>query len=345
MPLNLTALEDAIASQHERQPFSGVISVRQGGQTVFARAYGYANLAEQVPNTVETRFGIASGGKTFTSVAVCQLVERGLATFDTPLRDCTGGLLPRFDPGVTLHHLLTHSSGIPDYFDESVQDDYEALWRERPMYSFRRPADFLPLFADMPMQFKPGERWAYNNSGFIVLGLVVEHLSGMPFADYIEKNIFQPCGMNASGYFALDQLPGGTALGYIATGDGGWRTNIYAIPVIGGGDGGAFTSAPDLARFWDALLGYKLLSQPTVAQMLTPHWRMPDREDTHYGYGLWLKQRPGDSLAYYMLGGDPGVVFYSGCYPAAGVQFTLLANTEEPASPMFECIAPLLRLA
>src|SRR5690606_12459032 len=112
--------------------------------------------------------------------------------------------------------------GIPDYFDEAVMDDYEALWRERPMYAFRTPGDFLPLFAEEPMQFKPGERWAYNNSGYIVLGLVVEKLTGMPFAKYVEEHVFQPCGMTASGYFAMDRLPGGTALGYIPVGDGEW---------------------------------------------------------------------------------------------------------------------------
>jgi CubicO group peptidase (beta-lactamase class C family) len=142
-------------------------------------------------------------------------------------------------------------------------------------------------------------------------------------------------------------LPYGTAQGYIPAGHGEWRTNIYAIPVIGGGDGGAFTNAPDLARFWDALLGYELLSQRTVARMLTPHWRTkPGTDDTHYGYGIWLKQGPGEPVAYYMLGGDPGVVFYSGYYPVSQVQFTLLANTDDDsATTMFDCIAPLLRAA
>jgi CubicO group peptidase (beta-lactamase class C family) len=323
-----------------------VILVREQGKTIFARGYGMANRAEQIPNTVETRLGMASGAKTFTSVAICQLVERGLASFDTRLRDCLDVPLPRFALGVTLHHLLTHSAGIPDYFDEEVMSDYEALWRERPMYAFRRPSDFLVLFRDGAMKFTPGERWAYSNAGFIVLGLVVEQLAKMPFAEYVQKHIFQACGMASSGYFSMDRLPGGTAQGYIPAGDGQWRSNIYAIPVMGGPDGGAYTTVHDLARFWDALVGYQLLSRPTVARMFTPHWRTnPDDEETHYGYGLWIAQEKGEPRVYYMLGEDPGVSFFSGFYPIKQVQFSLLGNTVAATDAMFNCIAPILRAA
>ena len=153
MPINVRALEDVITLQHKRSPFSGVIFVREQDEIVFAQSYGMANQAEQIPNTVHTRLGMASGAKTFTSVAICQLVERGRITFDTRLKDCLDIPLPQFDSDVTLHHLLTHSAGIPDYFDEAVMDDYEALWQEPPMYAFRTPRDFLALFADGAMKF------------------------------------------------------------------------------------------------------------------------------------------------------------------------------------------------
>lgn len=346
MPINVSALEDAITQQHKRSPFSGVIFVREQGQVIFARGYGMANRAEQIPNTVDTRLGIASGAKTFTSVAICQLVERGQVTFDTRLKDCLNIPLPQFDPNVTLHHLLTHSSGIPDYFDEAVMDDYEALWKERPMYAFRTPGDFLPLFANGTMKFKPGEQWAYNNAGFIVLGLVVEHLTGMPFIEYVEKHIFQACGMMSSGYFSMDCLPGSTAHGYIPDGDGKWRTNIYSIPIVGGPDGGAYTTVHDLARFWDALIGNRLLGQATVARMLTPHWSTnPDDDETHYGYGIWIAQEKGEPQVYYMLGEDPGVSFFSSFYPFKQIQFSLLGNTVAATDAMFDCIAPILKTA
>lgn len=346
MPINVRTLEDAIALQHQRSPFSGVIFVREQDEIIFAQGYGFANRSDQIPNTVQTRLGIASGAKTFTSVAICQLVERGLVTFDTRLKDCLDIAFPHFDPAVTVHHLLTHSAGIPDYFDEAVMDDYEALWRERPMYTIRTPGDFLPLFAHEPMKFKPGEQWAYNNSGFIVLGLVIEQLTGMPFAKYVEEHIFQPCGMMASGYFAMDCLPGGTAQGYIPIKDDEWRSNIYSIPIVGGPDGGVYTTAPDLARFWDALLENRLLSRATVAKMLAPHWHAKSEGDeTHYGYGLWMEQEKGEARVYYMLGEDPGVAFFSGFYPAKRIQFSLMGNTVAATWPMLDCITPILKAA
>ena len=342
--MNIQSLKSTITHQHHRESFSGVIFLRQQGQVVFAEGFGMANIADQLPNTADTRFGTASGAKTFTAVAICQLVEAGKLSFDTPLKDCLDIPLPHVDPGVTVHHLLTHSAGIPDYFDEGVMDDYEVLWRERPMYAFRSPRDFLPLFANSAMQFKPGDHWAYNNAGFIQLGLVVEHMSGLPFTQYIEEHIFKPCGMTCSGYFALDRLPKGTALGYLPTKDGGWRSNIYSIPIIGGADGGAFTTVNDLARFWDALLGYRLLNKETTERMLTPYWRTnPDNDRSCYGYGIWIKLENGERQIYSMQGEDPGVSFYPAYYPKPKLQFSLLGNTVEATDAMYHCIAPFLR--
>jgi CubicO group peptidase (beta-lactamase class C family) len=341
-----SALQDAIAQQNSQSEFSGVIFVRAGGEVILAQGYGMANRAEQIPNTIQTRFGTASGAKTFTSAAICQLVEKGLVTFETRLKDCLEFPLPQFDPEITLHHLLTHSAGTPDYFDEAVMDDYEALWRDRPMYAFRTPQDFLPLFSNETMQFKPGERWAYNNAGYILLGLVVEHLAGMPFSQYVKQNIFAACGMTSSAYFPLDRLPGGTAQGYIPVKGDQWRSNIYSIPIVGGPDGGAYTTVQDMAKFWDALLGYHLLSEATIARMLTPHWLTDPGDDEHaYGYGLWITQEQGQPRVYSMQGEDPGVSFYSGFYPEKQIQFSLLGNTVAASDAMYACIAPLLRAA
>jgi CubicO group peptidase (beta-lactamase class C family) len=343
MPINVRMLEEAIAAQHGRLPFSGVIFLREREEILFAQGYGMANQAEQIPNTVDTRLGMASGAKTFTSVAICQFVERGRITFDTRLKDCLDIPLPSFDVGVTLHHLLTHSAGIPDYFDEAILDDYEALWHERPMYAFRTPGDFLPLFANGTMKFEPGMQWAYNNAGFILLGLVVEQLAGVPFSEYVEKHIFQACGMTSSGYFPMDRLPGQTAQGYIPADEGGWRTNIYALPIVGGPDGGAFTTVHDLARFWDALMGCRLLNRETAARMLTPYWRTNPNKESYYGYGLWMSQEKGRPRVYYMLGEDPGVSFFSSVHPAEQIQFSLMGNRVAPAKAMFDCIAPILK--
>ena len=343
MHLDGRALKNAITLQHEREPFSGVVSVRERGEVVFERGFGLAHRAERIPNAPATRFAIASGTKTLTAIAVARLVERGRLAFDARLADCLDVPLPTFDPHVTLHHLLTHSAGIPDYFDEAVMDDYEALWRERPMYRFRTPSDFLPLFSHLPMKAAPGTAWAYSNAGYVLLGLAVERASGMPFAAYVQRHVLQAAGMAASGFFALDRLPGGTARGYLPTEDGGWRTNAYAVPIVGGADGGAYTTAGDLAALWEALLGGRLTGEATLARMLAPHWRTdPERDDGHYGYGIWIRRREGRAPTYAMLGEDPGVAFSSTCDPESGVLCSLLGNTVDASWAMLGAVTGVL---
>lgn len=341
MALDFDGLEAAIAEQDTARPFSGVIFVRESGETRLLRGFGYANKAEEIPNRPDTRFGIASGTKGFTAVAICQLVEQGRLSFDTLLKDCLPVAFSKFDPAITIHHLLTHTSGIPDYFDEEVMDDYEELWREIPMYNIRQPKDFLPLFQDQPMKFKPGEKAAYNNAGFVVLGLVVEQVSGRPYTRYIEENIFKRAGMDDSGFFALDRLPARTAYGYLPAGEEGWRTNFYAVPVVGGPDGGAYTTVLDMAKFWESLLSFKLLNQATTEKMLSPQvkidWGGPD---DHYGYGIYCAYRDGQLINYYLVGQDPGVEFFSTVYPGKQLAYTIMANTNKNTWPF-----PLVRNA
>lgn len=333
-----------LARQHAAQPFSGVITLQVGGQPALEQSYGLAQRAEAVPNTPRTRFGMASGAKTFTAVAVGQLVDQGRLTFNTRLADSVSLDFPRLDPAITVHHLLTHTAGNPDYFDEEVLDDYEALWRAQPMYQFRTPRDFVPLFAEQPMKFAPGARWAYSNAGYILLGLIVEHVTGQRFADYVQAHVLAPCGMTDSGYFALDQLPERTAYGYIEAA-GGWRTNFYALPVVGGPDGGAFTTAPDLARFWEALRGGRLLSAPTTKALFTPHaTREPGSAEKYYGYGMWIN-RGAAGVEDFMLGEDPGVAFYSGYFDWLDAQLTILGNTGDATWPMLDRVRGVLRAA
>lgn len=337
MPLNVDALETAINRSCEEKSFSGVVHVCERGLPIFSRAYGFADKSNARPNNIDTKFAVASGSKTFTATAICHLVDHGSLTFDTPLSDCLPGLFPHFDPNVTVHHLLSHSSGIPDYFDEEVMDDYGALWAERPMYNFRKPADFLPLFQQLPMKFAPSEHFAYNNAGYIVLGLIVERMSGMAYTEYVQKYIFDPCSMTDSGFYATDQLPENTAYGYLHSEDGGWRTNIFSVPVIGGADGGVFVTAPDMHRFWDALRNRRLLSDDSTRKMLTPHRRFT-RNNGAYGYGVWMRLDGDIVHLYHAEGGDPGAEFISGVVESRGIDFSVIANTNGDLSEMVNLV-------
>ncbi|NGZ77091.1 serine hydrolase [Saccharibacillus sp. VR-M41] len=314
-----------------RVPFSGVVRVTAGGDQASEAAFGFANRSERLDNTADTRFGIASGCKIFTAVAICQLIEQGKLSFGTKLSDCSIAEFPHFDPNITVHHLLTHSSGVPDYFDEEVMDDFEELWRERPVYGMTEAEHFLPLFAGQPMKFKPGERFSYNNSGYILLGLIAEKVSGMKFREYVEQHVFAPANMQDSGYFRTDRLPERTALGYI-DGEDGWRTNIFSLPVVGGPDGGAFTTAEDLDKFWNALLGYRLLSSEMTEKLLTP--QIFEDEESAYGYGVWIRLNGGKVDCRHIMGFDPGVSMVSRVYAESGLRLHVLANIDGAAWPI-----------
>ncbi len=319
-----------IIEQHqEPRPFSGVVMVREGGRIIFARGYGYANRAEKILNRIDARFGIASGSKIFTATAILQLIEAGKLTFDTRLKECLDVEFPNADPNVTIHQLLCHTSGMPDYFDEAVMDDFAALWRIHAPQTIEGPRDLLPLFREKEMQFAPGERFHYNNGGYVVLGLIIEQQTGQRFIDVVEEQIFAGCGMTDAGYFRLDALPTRTAYGYVDEADGGWHTNIYDIPVIGQPDGGAFVTALDMSMFWDALFAHQLLDAETVECMLTPHALVDAEDNLHYGYGVWIIERDDGRYAYHVEGCDPGVAFMSQVNPGCDIEISVLGNSDE----------------
>ncbi|MBB4825495.1 CubicO group peptidase (beta-lactamase class C family) [Sporosarcina luteola] len=313
----------------QKHNFSGSILVKDSQGTLAVSSYGYANRSDQLKNTSTTRYGIASGCKLFTAIAICQLVEKGNLSFEMKLADCLAVDFPTFDEEITIHHLLTHTSGVPDYFDEDVMDDFEELWIDNPMYRIRSVKDFLPLFQDQPMKLTVGERFHYNNAGYVLLGLIIEKASQLPFAEYIQEFIFKKAGMTDSGYFELDALPANTALGYIDHPDGTWKTNIYSLPVKGGPDGGAFVSVGDMAKLWEALLDNRVLSEEYTQLLLTPHVSIDG--DDYYGYGVWIKKIGADICKYHVMGYDPGVSFHSAYYPSTSTTVVVCSNQSEGA--------------
>lgn len=334
--LNFESLEAAIEEQLPQTPFSGVIHIAHNDKPLFSHAYGLANRSDGLPNRLNTRFGIASGGKIFTATAILKLVGEGLLDLKQPLGNIIPELPPNLDKLITIEHLLTHTSGIPDYFDEEIESDYELCWKEKPVYQMRSAVDFLDFIKDKPMKFTPGERFAYSNMGFVLLGWVVENISGMRFQTYIEEKIFGPAWMRSSGYFSNDQLPEHCATGYLLDGDN-WRANIFSIPVVGHGDGGVYTTAADIGRFWKALLSKTYFSEELFTQMTTPQVRIAPESSHYYGYGVWIEEKTGEKCLS-IVGEDPGVEFSSEYYPSSKLQITLLANMNGPLWPMAKII-------
>lgn len=317
MPHALSAIPDPA--------FRGCVHITREGQTLLSHASGYADLPNRIPNTRRTRFASASAGKAFVAVAILRQIEAGRLSLDDRLGRLLDIDLGPIDGSVTLRQLLTHTSGVPDYFDESVMDDYEALWYDFPNYRIRKNADLLPLFADKPMQEPPGARFRYNNSGYVLLALVLEAVTGLPFDAAIQESVFDPCGMTASGYFALDCLPAGCANHYIFCPDtGGYRTNIYSVDAKGTGAGGAFITIDDILSFWQGLLEGRLLSPELRAQAFSR--QAGSAQDGWYGYGFWLMPRSGHRDAVYFEGCDPGVSFLSEYDPDTRTLSVLTSN-------------------
>ncbi|MDH8679740.1 serine hydrolase domain-containing protein [Fusibacter bizertensis] len=289
--------------------FRGAISIKKNKESVFQNAYGYADLPNEIRNEINTRFATASAGKVFVAVGILKLVEEEKLSLD----DTIGGLvdfdLNKIDKSITVKQLLNHTSGIPDYFDESIMDEYDELWIDFPNYKIRKSSDLLPLFIDKPMMYGPGDRFKYNNTGFVVLGLIIEKVTGLPFDTYLKEQIFDPCGMLDTGYYELDRLPARCANAYIFDEvRKEFYTNIYSVDVKGTGAGGAFTTVLDIDKFWENLIDGKLVSKSMVEQMLTVQ---SSDDDTFYGYGIWLSKNDEDRYIPYFQGSDPGVSFIS----------------------------------
>jgi len=314
--------------------FSGVISIKQNGSTIFQMAQGFADMPNKVPNAPDTKFGTASAGKAFVATAVLQLIEKGALNFDSTIGDILSFDLKAIDPQITVRQLLNHTSGIPDYFDESVMDEYEELWIDVPNYRMRTSADLIPLFINKPMMYPRGEKFQYNNTGYVVLGLIIEAVIKMPFDAYLQAAIFAPCNMTSTGYYEMDRLPAKCAFAYIYDEErDSYRTNIYSVDAKGTGAGGAFTTAGDVEKFWDALIGGKLVSKEMLEQMVSPQaGEDEDGDEVDYGYGLWLFDENMPSFC----GSDPGVDFVTMYDMERQLSITILSNMDYDVDEMLE---------
>lgn len=306
--------------------FSGIVSINKNGKNIFCKSYGYSDIPNKIDNEIDTKFAIASGGKIFVAVAILKLIEDEKLSFNTTIGSILDFDLQEIDSKITIRQLLNHTSGIPDYFDEDIMEEYEELWVDYPNYKIRNSSDIIPLFINKPMMYPSGEEFKYNNTGYVVLGLIIEILTGVKFDEYIQKNIFEPCGMINTGYYELDRLPEKCANSYIYDKDkNDYKTNIYSVDVKGTGAGGTFITVSDLEKFWLALLSYKLISKESVDEMLYPQ---ANNENETYGYGIWIKKGSDELYKYNIEGLDPGISFYSSLDREIGLIITLISNTQ-----------------
>jgi CubicO group peptidase (beta-lactamase class C family) len=331
-------VDELIQARSLAEEFSGVVMICQKGRQVFGKSCGYANRSWQIDNLFDTRFRVASISKIFTAVSTLQLIDRGVLSLETGVVDLLELENTTIPEGVTVYHLLTMTSGIADWFDESGdwKAEWEALCRKYPIYLFRKNEDYLPLFVDEEPLAKVGKGHQYSGSSYILLGLVIERLTGLSYFDYVRENVFAPLSMTRSDFFALDGVDDEVAEGYIPeSGEDGsissWRKNIYSTTPEAAADGGATSTAADLCLFAQGLRTGALLSAGMTKQMLSPHvLQFPDKHRGYiwkYGYATMFLIDEQDRIVRYGLTGEEDGVscrFYS--YPGQDLDLVILGN-------------------
>ncbi|WP_127475375.1 serine hydrolase domain-containing protein [Microbacterium sulfonylureivorans] len=337
--LDLDALAAALDRRAREDGMNGVVWIDVDGEPVFGRAYGLADRAHGIANTTETRFGMASASKAFTALAVMGLVEDGTVQLDTPVRGILGDDLPTIDDGVTIEHLLTHTSGIGDYLDEEADWEVDDYVLTVPVHELALTEAFVAAVDGHPQKSAPGDRFTYNNGGFIVLALIAERASGVPFHDLVDTRVFARAGLGATGYPRLDELPGDAAVGYVYEEPESLRSNVLHLPVRGNGDGGALTTAPDLSRFWRALADGAVLPASTISEMWRPR-NTDASEGLRYGMGFWLDL---DGPGIVLEGYDAGVSIRTRFDPESRSTVTIVSNSSEGAWGVIKTYADRLR--
>lgn len=319
--------------------FSGVFSVSDGTGVIFENCLGFRNRSEELPNNRETAFGIASGTKLFTALAVCKLIDAGKLSINDKLWDILPYDLGQIDKRVSVYHLLTHTSGIGDYLDEEAPNSYEQeeiLCNKYPVYLWERLEYYLKMITPLPQKFEPGERFGYSNAGFIMLGLVIEASSKVPYQQFVTDEIIFPLRLKHTGFYRMDSLPANTAIGY--TGDvesGQLRTNIFSLPILGGSDGGLYTCAQDLDILWRSLFAGHILSETMLQNFLKPQVSRSERKS--YGLGVYRFDNRRDT-AFYAVGSDFGVEFFTAYFPKQKLTASALGNTEVNTYPLLDAM-------
>ena len=326
-------LERDVDSVAEKTGFSGVVRVDVGEGIELAKAYGLASRSYEIPNTVDTQFGIASGTKGLTAVAVASLIEQGLLELTTTARSVLGEDLPLIGDDVTIEHLLSHRSGIGDYLDENTDLDVADYLMPVPVHELATTEDYLAVLGGHPTKFAPGTEFAYCNSGYVVLALIAERASGVPFHELVRQRVCEPAEMHDTEFLRSDELPGRAALGYLEI-NGVTRTNVFHLPVRGSGDGGIYTTVADISAFWRALFAGRIVSADLVAEMVQARNEML-QHSMQYGLGFWLHE---STDVVILAGGDAGVLFRSEHDPVRNITLTLISNTSEGARPVFELL-------
>jgi len=332
--------DDALAAEMSRYleklagagVFSGAVLVARGGETLFSGAYGLANVERHEVNTAQTRFNLGSMNKMFTATAIARLVESGELTFSDPIATHLPDFPTKVADKVTIHHLLTHTSGLGDIFGPRYDAERESL---------HTLDDYLQLFVDEPLRFEPGERHEYSNAGFIVLGLIIEAVSGQDYFDHVREQVYIPAGMTATDAFETDAPTPSLATGYtfrmpddrseVTFADvlDGPVANDFFLSPRGTSAGGGYSTVEDLVRF-DRALRSGMLVAPELVATLTEGKVDTPMPGVRYAYGF-VDDRAGAERIVGHSGGAPGINGNLDMFWDSDLTVVVLANVDGTA--------------
>ena len=316
---NFKEMDEYLSNQTEANIFSGVVLVAKEGVPQFQKAYGYANKQYKIPNGLDTKFNLGSINKFFTSVAIAQLIERGKLGLDDPIGDYLDEFPKEVADKVTIKHLLKMRSGWGDYWqNETFRANITRL---------RTVSDYIDFLKDVPLDFEPGTNMQHSNTSFVVLGAIIEKVSGLDYFDYIRENIYRPAGMRNTDSYDKDGPVENLATGYTnmnpfdPVGEGYQWTNTYIIPPKGTPCGGGYSTAPDMLKFDVALRNHKLLS-PKYTNLVFRRWEKISDE----------RFVPKRSFGLMAAGAAPGVNTFFSIDLMFGYTVIVLTNYDMPVA-------------
>lgn len=297
--------------------FMGSVLVAQNGKILFAKGYGMANIKERIPNASDTAFRIGSVTKEFTATAILKLQSEGKLNVQDAICKYVPNCPADWHP-IKIFHLLTHTSGIPNFtdFPNYLKIDTKPI----------TPAQLLADFKDKPLDFKPGARFRYSNSGYEVLGYIIERVSGETYQRFLQQNIFGPLGMKESGYDRSHPTAKNHAVGYVYAHDS-YQPSDYVDMTVPYSAGALYSTVQDLYTWDRALEAGKVLPKPLLAEMFAPQVSTGSSGNAHYGFGWFISTTFGHK-EYAHEGGIQGFTCVNSWFPEQDAYVIVLDNME-----------------
>lgn len=318
----LAALRVKLEKDSAEDKFAGAVILAKDGKTIFSGAYGMADREKKTPNTLDTKFRIGSMNKMITATSIMQLVHAGKMSLTDPFgKYITDYPNKDFASKATIQQLLTHTGGTGDIFGP----EFEAHRKE-----LRTLQDYVNLYGKRNLEFEPGSRWEYSNYGFLLLGVVVERVSGKSYYDYVRENVYVPAGMTGSGSLTEDESVPNRSIGYTRFGSNGLRPNTDTLPYRGTSAGGGYSTVGDLLRFANALTSHKLLNAQNT-ELLTSG-KVDTPRGVKYAFGFMDDNTDAALRHFGHGGGAPGMNGELQIYPQSGYVIAVLSNLDPPAA-------------